>query len=400
MLRNSTTQRDVTLVNTIDIDPVRAPLIVWAFEQYATGEYSVTQLAAALEEQGLVTRTSRKYRSKPISVNALSVILGDPYYTGVIRYKGKLYPGRHQPLISKELYLSVKEILRSRNRRGDRDRIHFHYLKGLVYCADCHDAGRDSRLVYSQNSGNGGTYEYYICAAKLKGQCTMPGIRVEQLEQAVAKRIADERIAPEILDKIEEGIEAVIADLQSTERTTRDGLTKQLAKLSQQEGRLIDALADGDLPVPQLRERLQQLTLQKGAIQERLARTEDSLRHGAERAQAAVALIRDPGALYAALPETARRELIQALFSRLRAKVTDTDTRTDAQRTAGNEALHTLSNHVLESTPPATAERKKIPGIPAEDLDVESESLHSQVIGSNKTYFVAGAGLEPATSRL
>ncbi|WP_447589989.1 recombinase family protein [Microbacterium lacticum] len=86
----------------------------------------MTQLAAALEERGLVTRPSRKYPAKPLSANALGVILGDPYYTGVIRFKGQLYPGRHQPLISKQLYLKVKEILASRNRKGDRDRVHFH----------------------------------------------------------------------------------------------------------------------------------------------------------------------------------------------------------------------------------------------------------------------------------
>ncbi len=391
---------DGRLVNTIDIDPVRAPLIVWAFEEYATGEYSVAQLAAALEEQGLVTRPSRKYRSKPLSANALGVILGDPYYTGVIRYKGKLYPGRHQPLISKELYLKVKKILASRNRKGDRDRVHFHYLKGLAYCALCHAQGRESRLVYSQSTGNGGTYEYFTCSAKLKGECSMPGIRAEELEDAVTKAVAAERIETFTLDRIDQGIGAVLDDLQATERHTKQALTKQLAKITQQEARLVDALADGDLPVPQLREKLQQLMLQKGAVEERLARTNESLRVGADRARAAIELVRDPGALYRALPETSRREFIQALFHRLYAEVTDTDILTSKERTAGNDALHTLSTHMGDHEVVAEPEIKKIPGSDAENLDVERESLLSQVIGSNKTYLVAGAGLEPATSRL
>ncbi|WP_373889779.1 recombinase family protein [Microbacterium sp. ASV81] len=391
---------DGRLVNTIAVDPVRAPLIIWAFEQYATGEYSVAQLAAALEDQGLLTRASRKFRPKPLSANALGVILGDPYYTGVIRYKGKLYPGRHQPLISKELYLKVKEILASRHRKGDRDRVHFHYLKGLVYCETCRAQGRESRLVYSQSTGNGGTYEYFTCSAKLRGECPMPGIRAEELEDAVMRSIRTERIPEKDLELINRGITDVVEDLQATERQTRDALKTQLARLSDQEARLIDALADGDLPVPQLREKLQQITLQKGAIEERLARTNETLRHGAERAGAAIELVRDPGALYAALPETSRRELIQALFRRLYANVTDKDIDTRGDRTAGNDALHGLAARIHGdlANPPRTNE--KIPGASAEDLDVENESLHSQVIGSNKTYLVAGAGLEPATSRL
>ncbi len=173
-----------------------------------------------------------------------------------------------------------------------------------------------------------------------------------------------------------------------------------LNKIAAQEARLIDALADGDLPVPQLREKLQQLMLQKGAVEERLARTNESLRIGAERARAAIDLVREPGSLYAALPDMSRRELIQALFHRLYAEITDTDALTSNQRTAGNDALHTLSTHMGDSDMPADPKGKKIPGAIAEDLDVESESLHSQVNGSNKTNLVAGAGLEPATSRL
>ena len=159
-------------------------------------------------------------------------------------------------------------------------------------------------------------------------------------------------------------------------------------------------LRDGDLPVPQLREKLQQLMLQKGAVEERLARTNESLRVGADCARAAIELVRDPGALYRALPETSRRELIQALFHRLYAEITDTDILTSNERTAGNDALHTLSTHMGDHAVVAEPEIKKIPGSDAEDLDVERESLLSQVIGSNKTYLVAPTRLELVTSGL
>ena len=191
----------------------------------------------------------------------------------------------------------------------------------------------------------------------------------------------------------------MLDDLQASERQTKDALQMQLSKIAAQEARLVDALADGDLPVPQLREKLQQLMLQKGAVEERLARTNESLRIGAGCARAAIDLVRDPGSLHAALPDVSRRELIQALFHRLYAEITDTDALTSNQRTADNDALHGLSTRMGDNGISAEPDTK-IPGIPAEDLDVENEPLHSQVNGSNKTNLVAGAGLEPATSRL
>ncbi|GAB3148260.1 hypothetical protein GCM10027058_08570 [Microbacterium neimengense] len=374
--------------------------IIWAFHEYATGEYSVAQLAAALEEQGLVTRPSRTYRSRPLSTSALGVILGDPYYTGVIRYKGKLYPGRHQPLISKELYLEVKAILASRNRTGDRDRVHFHYLKGMIYCTRCHAQGRESRLVYSQSTGNGGTYEYFTCSAKLKGQCDMQGIRAEELEDAVATQVALEGVPPTTLDWINAGISAAMDDLQTIDRQAKEALTRQLTKLTQQEARLVDALADGDLPVPRLREKLQQLMLQKGVVEERLIRSDQSLRVGAERVRAAIDLLRDPGAIYRGLPDPARRELLHALFSRMYAEITETDVSLQGERTAGNEAIQRLARHASEPGALSEPSIKKIPGVSAEDFDKGDHGRYFQVNGSNKTNLVAGAGLEPATSRL
>ncbi|HWV48002.1 MAG TPA: hypothetical protein VN035_00980 [Microbacterium sp.] len=43
-------------VRAITIDPERAEHIIWAFHSYATGEWSVTRLAAELETRGLTTR--------------------------------------------------------------------------------------------------------------------------------------------------------------------------------------------------------------------------------------------------------------------------------------------------------------------------------------------------------
>ncbi|CAM3986841.1 recombinase family protein [Helcobacillus massiliensis] len=75
-----------------------------------------------LEDQGLTTRPSAKRPARPLSSSQLAKILRDPYYTGVIRSKGTLYPGRHTPLIEKELFLAVRKILDGRNRRGGERR--------------------------------------------------------------------------------------------------------------------------------------------------------------------------------------------------------------------------------------------------------------------------------------
>ncbi|HZW45835.1 MAG TPA: recombinase family protein, partial [Dermatophilaceae bacterium] len=86
-------------VRTVEVDPERAPLIRWAFERYATGETSVAGLLRDLTARGLVTVPSPKRPSKPLGRNTLYSLLTNPYYAGVIRYKGGLHPGAHEPIV-------------------------------------------------------------------------------------------------------------------------------------------------------------------------------------------------------------------------------------------------------------------------------------------------------------
>ncbi|MEZ5088902.1 MAG: hypothetical protein R2719_03780 [Micropruina sp.] len=73
-------------------------MIRWAFETYAWGETSVTGLLRELTAWGLTTVPSPKRPSKPLGKNTYK-LLTNPYYAGVIRYKGALHPGAHKPLV-------------------------------------------------------------------------------------------------------------------------------------------------------------------------------------------------------------------------------------------------------------------------------------------------------------
>ncbi|GAA2021716.1 recombinase family protein [Agromyces tropicus] len=384
------------LVNTIDVDPVRAPIIVWAFEQYATNQFSVTQLQMMLEDQGLTTRASGRRTARPLSSSQLAVILRDPYYTGVMRYKGRLYAGRHQPLISKELFLSVQAILDGRNRKGDRDRIHFHYLRGILYCAECADAGRNSRLVYSQNKGNGGTYEYYVCTAKQRGLCSMSTVRLDDVEAEVERVVAAERFDSEDLAAIRDEVRRALADLQAADQDEREALGKQLRKLEAQEERLIDLAADGTLAIDRLRQRLEAVTLQKGLVSERLTTTVERIQRGVEQAFAHVDLLDDPGALYQRLPDNVRRDLLGAFFKRLLVRVTNGDLDIATERTEVNAALHDWNAHHRPAVVAHAPSKVKRASRNAEG----SHSLPNRVIqskGLNKPAMVGLTGFEPAT---
>ena len=64
------------------IDPVRGPLVRQTFEFYDTGQYTLARLVVKLRELGLTRRGGGA-----IYTNVLSLILNNPFYTGVIHIR-------------------------------------------------------------------------------------------------------------------------------------------------------------------------------------------------------------------------------------------------------------------------------------------------------------------------
>ena len=85
-------------VRTVILDPERAPLVKQAFEEYATGNWSLTSLAEYMSAIGLNTRATLKTPSKPVTKCTIEKMLKNPYYAGIVRYNGVEYEGTHEPL--------------------------------------------------------------------------------------------------------------------------------------------------------------------------------------------------------------------------------------------------------------------------------------------------------------
>jgi site-specific DNA recombinase len=391
---------DGRLVNTISLDEERAPLIRWAFEEYAKGEHSVWQLASVLEDLGLTTRASHKRPSRPIAPNVLAKILRDPYYTGKIRFKGAIYQGRHEPLIDEETFLACQEILDRRNRRGDRDFIHFHYLKGQLYCGLCEAQGRTRRLVYTQNTGHGGTYEYWVCSGKQREGCRLGTLRMEDVEAAVAREVALQQLSAEAIESMRIELQQALDQQQASAREAKKALRAELRKLEDQEERLIELAADGTLDSAKLRDKLARVTLKKGAVTEKLGRSEERLILGSEIVLTHLDLLSDPARLYRTSPDNARRDIIGGLFDGLTVYLeedTPGGVAVKGDRSVPNTALHNLHAARTSATAVYTSKRKRASRAIAEGSLTPTPTEVNLSKGLNILELVGMTGFEPAT---
>jgi site-specific DNA recombinase len=103
---------------TIELDPERAGHITWAFQAYASGDYSLSQLAQELQDRGLLQRPTTKRAARPLPANKLHELLRNRYYIGFVTWRGVEYAGKHPALVDAETFEQVQRVLDCPPRLG------------------------------------------------------------------------------------------------------------------------------------------------------------------------------------------------------------------------------------------------------------------------------------------
>jgi site-specific DNA recombinase len=128
---------------------------------------SVLKLKAQLDREAITSKertnaSGNRSGGTPYSRGALYRVLQNPIYRGDIQHHGKVYPGEHTGIISRELWEQVQAQLRSDNggRRGVRANCS-SLLAGLLQDAE------GNRFASSHTVKNGKRYRYYVCQEKV-----------------------------------------------------------------------------------------------------------------------------------------------------------------------------------------------------------------------------------------
>ena len=115
-------------------DPARAHFIVKIFEMYATGNYSLLLIRDKMKKLGL---KGTAQSDKPLTKSMIYNILKNPFYYGMMRIKGELYPHKYQCLISKALFDKCQEVMLGYHKKPFKYASKPFVLRGLIKCADC-----------------------------------------------------------------------------------------------------------------------------------------------------------------------------------------------------------------------------------------------------------------------
>jgi site-specific DNA recombinase len=220
-------------IRYVEIDEERAPLVAWAFAAYSTGDWSIKSLEKELYRRGLRTRPTSKRPARKVSTTVLWEMLRNPYYVGVVEFKGVKYEGTHPRFISQALFDKVQQVLTSQKMAGDRTRKkHGHYLVGSVYCGQC-----GKRLMFTRCTGRNGKFDYLVCPGRHKDQsCDLPYQPVDRVEDFVIRyyetrvTVDAERVAalvPQLVEQYRRVARARLADVEQLQKTVDDLRTEK-----------------------------------------------------------------------------------------------------------------------------------------------------------------------------
>jgi hypothetical protein len=107
------------------------PLARKMFELFDTGNYSLKKLVEVMHKEGL-----RNLYGNKIGKSRMHQYLSNPFFYGKMEWNGKIYDGKHEPLISKSLFDSVQLKLK-RKIGAPMYKKHLPVFKAKIRCATC-----------------------------------------------------------------------------------------------------------------------------------------------------------------------------------------------------------------------------------------------------------------------
>lgn len=252
---------------TLSVNPYQALIVRKMFEWYLSG-MSVTKLRDTLNEQ--------YGQDKEWSYRTVRVILSNPVYCGYNQFKGQIFPGTHEPIISEDDFNKTQEEIKTRQRTAaerfnPRPFQAKYMLSGIAQCGYC-SAPLAIKLGMKRKDGT--RLVKYECKQrhprKTKGvtvynnneKCDSGFYFKDDIEHFVLTEISKLQTDPDYIDNLFSN--------SNKETIDRDGYQKQIDNLTTKISRLNDLYIDDRISLEELQKRSSDFMAERTALEKEL----------------------------------------------------------------------------------------------------------------------------------
>src|SRR3989339_1010087 len=235
------------------IEEEKAVMVKKMFELYASGNYSIKRLTLTMFEEGL-----RSYHGVKLVKSRVHRLLREPFYTGKMRWNGQIYDGKHEPIITQELYDKVQNMLTGKTT--PKLTRHDYLFNRLCRCATCGGLttweSQRGGLVYGHcNHYRDCTQETWVREEKVEEQI------IDGFDKLV---IRNQRIA----EWIKKALKESHADETVYHSTTIEELNQRYEQIKKRLDKLYDDKLDEKITLDFYNQKFKQYTGEKNTVLE------------------------------------------------------------------------------------------------------------------------------------
>ena len=244
----------------IDVDQNKAAKVKKLFELYATGNYNLRELCEWCKHQKLKT-----FFGNDMSIGKAHALLQNVFYTGLMKYKGEIFEGTHEPLVAKKLFDRVQAIMREKGKPQKVRTHHFPFV-GLMKCL-CTAAITAEKKV----KPSGREYTYYRCTKK-KGPCVEKHfLRQEELEAQLKTFLQKVSLTSQDTQKVLAALDSEEAQAKQDAQGEAQTLRAQIADLDTTLEKLLDLYLADQLSPAEYAAKKNLLVSEKATLNEKIA---------------------------------------------------------------------------------------------------------------------------------
>lgn len=233
----------------------------------------------------------------------LAYILRNPFYVGIIRMRrsGEVYPGIHEPLVSKTLFERVQNILDG--KLTARSITHDFLYRRMITCTDCRH-----KLVGELQKG----HVYYRCHTS---SCPTRSLREDLIEQAIETCFSPLDLSDDEYAELRQRAERFSDDAAKTIENRSRAIKLQLDAISQRIATLLDLYMGGDIEKELFQERKLALVMERKTLEEEQTRVASGEYRLADDLAGYLELLKSLQQSYQQAIPAERRQLIQTVTS-------------------------------------------------------------------------------------
>jgi len=287
----------------IIIDQSKSHFVVKMFQLYASGTHSLGTIAEAMRSEGLTT--SKGHR---IAISKIERILKNPFYHGIMLVKGRLFPHKYEPIISKELFQIVQNALTQRGKAPVQFAAKPILLRGLIKCqhCGCTVTGDVKKKKYT----------YYSCNNS-KNICRRKWIREEKLLAPMLEYLDRLYLSDEQINDITQFLREAHQQEHITFQKEQSNTHRDLSRVKIRISKLIDMHLDGKIDAETYHIKLEEYKQKQHTLLAQIKEYSESPKTTLITAQTVMRIAQEAKDIFMSSKLRTKQHILRCIFSNL-----------------------------------------------------------------------------------